>query len=246
MQKSALDRVLETGIMRIPVAFTKDPSYGLSEEFYIDPKTGKPAGIVIEYLELLCKDLGVKPQYMDMPWKDQIDVILRDEADLLPKHTNTPQRALKIDFAFPTVNFDVLCVVRKGSGETMETLKAPGKKFSVARGSSTCDVVKEWFPDAELVEVGEYLAGADLLEAGEVDAWVESPIVKHLFELRPAIEALRNEDGSLIKLSSEFAYPGVKSGDTKFLNWLKNWYAYRTATGDLPEMMARWAEGLVE
>lgn len=246
MTESALDRVLRNGVMRIPVAYTKDPSYGLSEEFYLDPKTGKPAGIVIEYLDLMCRDLGVKPEYINMPWKDHIDALLRDEVDLLPKHSNLPERALLVDFAFRTVNFDVLIMLRKDSEETYESLKAEGIKISAARGSSNCEVVRKHFPKAEIVEVDEYLEGCDLLEQGVVDAWVESPIVKHLLVVRPKIKVVRKEDGSLLKLSSEYAHPAVKQGDTKFLNWLNNWADYRLASGELEEMLNRWRAGLLE
>ncbi len=244
--QSNLDRVLKNGVMRIPVAYTKDPSFGLSEEFYIDPKTGKPGGIVIEYMNLICQDLGVTPEYIDMPWKDHINALLNDEVDMLPKHSNIPERALVVDFAFPTVNFDVLVMVKKSSGETYETLQAEGKKISVARGSSNVDLVKQHFPKAEVVEVDEYLEGCDLMEAGTVNAWCECPIVKYLFELRKDIDALRHEDGSLLKLSTEHAYPGVKNGDTRFLNWLQNWARYRTTTGDLTAMMDRWKATLME
>ncbi len=245
-QISNLDRIRKNGVMRIPVAFTKEPKYGVSEEFYIDSATGKPAGVVIEYMDLMCADLGVKAEYMDMPWGEHIDALLTDKVDILPKHSNLPSRALVVDFAQRVINFDVLVIIRKDSDETMETLNMPGKKVAVSKGSSNLDLIKKYFPQAEVTEIEEYTMGADLLEAGEVDFWVESPVVKKLFEVRPKIKPLRKEDGSLVILAREYAHPGVKAGDSRFLNWINNWMMYRLATGELQEIIDRWKATLME
>ncbi len=246
MSESVLDRVVKNGVMKIAVMFTRPPKEGLSDEYYIDPDTGKPAGIVIEYMEMMCKDLGVKPEYIDMHWSKQVDALLNDEVDILPKHSNIPKRALQVGFAGRTINFDVVALINKDHPETMESLQQEGKVIACTKGSSNREVIEKYFPKAKIYEITEYIQGADRLKDKTVDAWVEAPVAKTLFDVRPELDVIRNADGSLLKLAVEYAHPGVKPGDHIFINWINNWLLYRDATGDLPEMMARWNECLIK
>ena len=56
---SMIERVLKKGVMRVAVALTRPRQEGLSDEFYLDLKTGKPEGVVIDYMKLMAEDLGV-------------------------------------------------------------------------------------------------------------------------------------------------------------------------------------------
>lgn len=243
---SVLESVLSSGKLRIAVMFTKCPEEGLSEEYYIDPKTGKPAGAVIEYMELMAKDLGVKPVYIDMHWSLQADALRNGEVDILPKHTNLPSRALLMDFALATINFDVVTVISKNAPQTMESLNADGMKIVCTKGSSNLEIVKRVYPKASVIEIMEFTDGIRLLQSGKAQGWVESPIAKTLFHCAPDLDVIRDENGKLIKLSAEFAHPAVARGEEDFLKWIINWQQYRTATGDLPKIYEKWKKCLVE
>ncbi len=243
---STLDKVLDSKVMKIAVFYHRAPEEGLSNEYYLDPVTGEPKGIVIEYMNLLCADMGVTPEYIHMPWGKQVDALKSGEVDILPKHSNTPLRAADVDFALRTINFDVVGVVHKDRPQTMEGLNQDGVKIATTRGSSNEEVIKKHFPKATLVSIDEYMQGTELLRKGEVAAWVESPVAKTLLEVCPDLDVLRDQDGVLIRLNVEFAHPGVKQGDTRFVNFIINWQQYRDATGDLPEMWDRWKTCLID
>ena len=244
---SMIERVINKGVMKIAVAFTKPPEEGLSDEFYVDPKTGKPEGVVIDYMKLMADDLGVKPEWVNMPWKDQVDALINDEVDILPKHTNTPDRALKIDFADRLISFEVIAVTSKEKPQTMESLKEKGKIIACSRGSSNKQIIEKEFPIAQIVEVDEYLLGADAIEKGKADAWVESPVSKSLFELRPNLDVVRDEKGDLIVLSKDYAHPAVKLGDQRAINWIDNWIKFRMAHGILNYLVnVRWQNTLIK
>lgn len=244
--QSMIDEVLGKGVMRIAVALTDPPDKGLSEEYYRDPETGKPEGVVIDYMKLMAGDLGVEPEWVEIPWKDQVDALISGDIDILPKHTNTPDRALKVDFADRLISFEVLIVVLKENPQTFSSLNQDNRVIACARGSSNIQLVQHNFPRAKIVEVDEYLDGAEALESGDVHAWVESPITKTLLEKRPRLDVIRDSRGEVAVLSKDYAHPAVKLGDQRAVNWINNWIKFRMARGELDSLVnKRWRSNLL-
>jgi len=246
-EESMIDRVKRTGVLRVAVAFTRPPEEGMSDEYYIDPKTGKPEGVVIDYMKLFAEDLGAKPEWVSIPWNDQVDALVNGEVDVLPKHTNTPERAFRVDFTDQLISFNLLILISKENPLTLEELKQPGKAIACVKGSSNRLAIEKNFPEAKIVEIEEYLMCGDALEKGEVDAWVEAAISKTLFKIRPKLDAVRDSEGKPIALSREFDHITVKLGDQRSINWINNWIKFRMAQGDLYNLVhVRWPNCLID
>jgi ABC-type amino acid transport substrate-binding protein len=244
---SMINRVRELGEMRVAVALNKPPEEGLNDEFYLDPKTGQPAGVVIDYMKMMANDLGVRPVWVSIPWKDQVDALLADEIDILPKHTNTPERALYVDFADQMISFEVLIMTAKDREENFQSLKEKGKIIACSRGSSNRLVIEKEFPQAVILEVDEYLLGAEAVDNKNANAWVESAISKTLLEVKPNLKIVRNSQGEKIVLSRDYAHMAVKLGDQRSINWINNWIKFRMAQGDLKQLIdVRWPACLAE
>lgn len=246
-EDSMVDRVRKKGIMRVAVALTKHPEEGMPDEYYLDPKTGKPEGVVIDYMKMMAEDLGVEAEWIKIPWTEQIDALINGEVDVLPKHTNTPERALRIDFADTMFCFNIVSVISKNNTKTMDELKKDSIKIACVKGSSNKIVLKRYFPKAQVIEIDDYLDGADVLEKGDADAWVEAAISKKLLELRPNLDILRNTNGKPIVLATECDNISVKLGDQRSINWINNWIKYRKAQGDLRNLLeVRWPNCLAD
>ena len=244
--KSMIDQVVKKGVMKVAVNLTRPPEEGMSDEYCLDPKTGKPAGVVIDYMKLMAEDLGVKPEWISIPWNEQVDALINGDVDILPKHTNTPERAMRIDFADQMIAFETLIVISKENPQTFEDLKQAGKIIACGKGSSNQLTIEKLFPQAEIFEIEEYLMGADALENSKVHAWVESAISKNLLKLRPKIDVVKDSDGNIISLSKDYAHMAVKLGDQRSINWINNWIKFRRAQGDLSYLLdIRWPNCLV-
>jgi len=245
-EESMIDRVIKKGVIEVAVNLTRPPEEGMSDEYYLDPKTGKPEGVVIDYMKLFAEDLGVKPEWVSIPWNEQVDALVNGEVDILPKHTNTPERAFKIDFADQMIAFETLIVISKENPQTLEDLKQKGKIIACGKGSSNRLTIEKLFPQAKITEIDEYLMGADALEKGEVDAWVESAISKNLLKIRSTLDVVKDPEGNIISLSKDYAHMAVKLGDQRSINWINNWIKFRIAQGDLNDLInVRWPNCLV-
>lgn len=243
---SMIERVIEKGVMRVAVALTRPPEEGLSDEFYLDLETGKPEGVVIDYMKMMTDDLGVKPEWVSIPWKDQVDALLNGDVDILPKHTNTPDRALRIDFADQMISFEVLVVISKDNPQTLKSLNQAGKVIACSTGSSNRSIIEKNFPLAEIIEVDEYLMGANALDEGTAHGWVESAISKNLLRVRPKLDVVRDTEGNPVVMSRDYAHMAVLLGDQRAVNWINNWVKFRRAQGDLEHLLdVRWPDCLI-
>jgi len=237
---SALDRILERRRLRVAVKFHPPPSEGFAPEYYIDPESGQPSGLVCELMQIMAADLGVKAQWVSIEgtWQDQFDALLSGHVDLVPKPTNTPARGLIVEFAGRLMGYDVVCLIRKADSiRGVEDLNREGARIAFTAGSSNEFVARDHFPLATMVPTTKK---GEILEEGEADGWVNAPIAKSYLDVHPTLDALRDADGKLVVLSWEYAHPAVRPGDQRFLNWINNWLAYHDAQGTLRHWCHDW------
>jgi ABC-type amino acid transport substrate-binding protein len=148
-------------------------------------------------------------------------------------YTNTPRRALQIDFAgrlLPAVASAL--VLTRSTAWRVEDLDRPGAAIGVARGSSVADIATRRFPAARIIDVDHPFAAT---EAGEVDAIVECGITKPRLARHPGLRPLRDAAGRAIVLGTEYGHPAIRQGDPRFLNWLNTWLEYHRAVGTIDQ-----------
>ena len=240
--KSRLDEIRERGALRIAVEFSDPPEVdGFPPEFYIDPKTGEPWGIAPIIGRLIANDLGVKLECVDLPWPMHIPALLSGEVDLLPKHTNTPARALDVEFAVRGLTaYRVTALIPKKSSITDKAeLNHEGKTIAVWHGSSIRDIIRREFP---LATMKEFRSPSREIEDGRADACLTDSVTKIFMEKHPDLKFLRDGDGKLTIFSREVVHPSIKPGDPRFLNWLNNWLEYHWAQGTLYDWCETWWE----
>jgi len=245
---SAVDAALGRGALRVAVKFHPSPEEGFAPEYYRDPSTGRPSGVVCELMRLMAADLGVdpEPEWIEIcgVWQDQFDALHAGDVDLVPKPTNTPRRALSVEFAGRLLNYDVLALVRQSSPfQTIHDVNRPDVRVAFTRGSSNEFVCRRHFPTAQMVPTE---LKADVIDEDTADVFVSAPIARRYLELKPHLRALRERDGRLVVLSSEYAHPAVRLGDQRFLNWINNWLAYHEAQGTLGHWWEWWRASLLQ
>jgi ABC-type amino acid transport substrate-binding protein len=236
--KSVLDVVRERGTLRIAVSFSPPPQEGHPPEFYVDPESGEPSGVVCELGKVMADDLGVAPQWVDLAWPEHMAALLAGQVDLLLSYTNTPERALDVEFATRLLPSQVVIVVsRESSLQEKQALNEPGANIGVWHASSIASVAKKHFP---LATVRESADPPGELEAGRVDACVLDAVTKVFMEKHPDLRLLRDDRGELVVLAQEYGHPAVRPGDQKFLNWVNNWLDYHKAQGTIGYWCDTW------
>lgn len=241
---SVLDEILARGRFRIPVQFSDPPSSGFPPEFYIDPETGKPWGIAPIIGGLMAADLGVELECVDLPWPQHIPALLAGDVDMCPKHVNTPQRALEVEFATGRLTqYRVSLLIRSESeARTKEYFDREGVRIVSWHGSSTTQVAQMHFPRATVYESPEPRRE---VEEGRAEAVCTDSVTKIFLEGHPSLKLLRDETDRLIVLSREYVHPSIRVGDMRFLNWIDNWLEYQAAQGTLGYWCDTWWESFM-
>ena len=75
---------------------------------------GRPNGVVLEYIKVLEKELGLKTQLVDVPWSKGLKMTQHKEIDLLPCVSFTPERAEYLKFTDnPYLTLPIVLISRK-------------------------------------------------------------------------------------------------------------------------------------
>lgn len=233
MHGSALDAILAGGELRLAVEFKDPHETGFPPEMFIDRATGEPAGVGPALAGIMAADLGVKLRCVDLPWPEHVEALLRGEVDLI-LGTNTPERALRLDFLPGRLMENrVTCLARRDGGpREAGRLDDPSVRIACWHGSTTVHVARTSFPRAQVVETAR---PEEAVRHGEADALVTDSVTHRLLELLGDLTFVL-EDGRPVVLSREYVHFGLPRGDWRFFAWLVNWYDYHDAQGTL----ARW------
>ena len=234
-RKSLLDEIRERGAVRIAVV------WGDTSMQYLDPDTGEPAGFVALVGKLLARDLGVRAEFVELPWVEQVPAIVDGRVDISVKHTNSPPRGFKVEF----IAHSIVCeegryVIRRDRGLHNEAdLNQPGRIIGVVDGSSQALHGREYPPP---VQVRTFPTKEDVFQAvvtGEIDACIHDTGVPNFLLAHPECTVLTGEDGQPAVAYVDCVHPCIKPGDQRFLNWLNNWTAFWKAGGTFVRLLGQ-------
>ena len=234
IESSALDEITKRGQIRIGSHWADPPTDGPATRMRLHPDTGRLTGVVPDLGRLLAADLQVEPEFVNLEWSDYVSALQERRVDLFMSYTNTPARALQVDFGAPLLPHEVLVLVRQDGPTSEEELREDSQAIIAAvAGSSVADAARLRFPDSSVVEVED---PADILEAGQATATVQDAITNAWLARHAAIRPLRQSDGRILVVSREYGHPAVRRGDLRLLNWINNWIVYHRAQGTIERL----------
>jgi polar amino acid transport system substrate-binding protein len=167
---SVLDNWLSSKTAKLGVDLTTPPLQ------YKD-SSGKPVGYMIDITEAMMSDLGVTPQYVEIPFGQLFAALAAGKFDMMGiAATILPSRALKGLFsAFPVFYETIVIFLKPGSHITsIDQLNSPSVTISVRQGTSQEYSAHLLFPKAQF---RAFAQGADQLNevaAGRADAAPDS------------------------------------------------------------------------
>jgi polar amino acid transport system substrate-binding protein len=187
---------------------------------------------------LMAKDLGVKPDFVEIPYGTaQIEALMSGEVDILQNYTNTPQRALTMEFSERLFSMDVTILVKTdGPIKKKDDLNKKGIVIISPPGQCHTDQAYVEFPNATIWELREHEINLD----DKWDAMIKAPTTKSYLKLHPEVRVLLDDDGNPLVLSREYGHMAIRSGDQRFLNWINNWIDFRRAQGDVQYWCETW------
>lgn len=147
----------------------------------------EPRGISVDYLNLLKKRFGIKFEFVNvsLPWKEAVEDLEGEHKwyDLLVTMKRTPEREKRIAFTQDYLFAPWVIVNRTNSPfvSRMEDLK--NRRVAVERGYVVEELIKERYPQIEIVTVKNALEALHFVASGSADAYVGNlTVVSYLIQ----------------------------------------------------------------
>lgn len=224
-----LDRIIETGLVRIAVPQDLPPFGSI--------RNGQVEGYDVDIAKLVATDLGVRLQLVPVTSVNRIPALLTDRVDLVIANLGiSPDRAKAIAFSTPYAPF-----FSSVFGAPELVVKGPadlrGKKTAVTRDTIEDRDLTTIAPQgAEIVRfddndatISAFLSGkADLIATGNV---VAAALLKQ--HPQKTIEAK-------FRIKQSPAGIGLRRGAPELLNWVNVFVFQRKLNGDLDRLSRQW------
>ena len=228
---SILDKWVSSKKARLGVDLTFPPLQ------FIDPKTKKPSGYMVEITELMMSDLGVTPEWVQTPFAQLFAGLAAGKFDMVGiAATILPSRALQGYFAGVPVFYESNVVLVKKSSTAHTTAALEKAKFAVLQGSSQQASGQVIFPNASFKAFASESDAATEVSVGRADAAIFSEfstgsILGNNSNLRPL------GGPPLFVDANTYLMP---LGDEKLSQWVTNWLRYQSAHQTMASGWKKW------
>jgi polar amino acid transport system substrate-binding protein len=228
--ESVLDRWVRTKTAKLGVDLTFPP-------IQFKDSNGKPTGYQMEVTQQMMSDLGVTPEYVEIPFGQLFAALAAGKFDMMGiSATILPSRALRGYFAqFPCFYESIVVLLKPGSSVT-STSQLASANISVLQGSSQEFSGKILYPKATFQTFAGITDAINAVATGRADAVILSE-----FDVGEALKAhpdLKILPGPPLFVDANTYFMPV--GDQKLQAWVTNWLRYYATHGYLTSLWQKW------
>jgi polar amino acid transport system substrate-binding protein len=231
-ETSVLDKWLSSKTAKLGVDLTFPP-------IQFKDSSGKPTGYQMELTEAMMADLGVTPQYVEIPFGQLFAGLVAGKFDMMGiSATILPSRALKGLFSsFPVFYESIVVLLKPGSAITASSqLNASGTKIAVLQGSSQEFSSKGLFPNATFSAFAGIADAVNEVATGRAEAVVLSEF--DVDDSKKAHADLKILQGPPLWVDANTYL--MPLGDYKLQAWVNNWLRYNATHQRLVAGWKKW------
>jgi two-component system, sensor histidine kinase and response regulator len=112
---------------------------------------GTPNGLVIEYIQILEKELGLTLQLVDVPWSKGLKLAKQKEIDIFPCISKTPERSRYLTFTqAPFLRLPIVIISRKDTRNLSRVEDLKGHRVAVDPNLVVYSKLKNEYADLDL------------------------------------------------------------------------------------------------
>ncbi|SEA66713.1 polar amino acid transport system substrate-binding protein [Desulfuromusa kysingii] len=228
---STMEKIVKSGELIVAVQ-TQGPPVS-----FID-KTGQRTGLVIDIMEMMAADMGVKLILQDYDWKGLIPALTSGKADVIAADmTPTAKRHMQVIFTEPVFFAEnIVYSLKDRDFVSWKDVNKPEFTVGATQASSYAEVAKKFLPAAKLKEYsGGNPQTFQALVSGRVDAGVsDRASVSGLISQNPNVKVL---EGTVNKEPLGFA---VRPDSIHLLHALNNYMRLIRHDGRLDRLLDYW------
>lgn len=202
--------------------------------------SGKLTGYDIELVEMLAKELGVKPEFTPTTPVNRIAILLTGKVDLLAAVVGIfPDRQKVVLFSRPYSDLVIVWIAKAGpQWKGWEDLA--GMRIGVPRGTpQEAAVVKANPSGATIQRFDDDSTTVQALISGQVD--VIGAAIAQIKEIAKVAGPGKFE--SRLMMHRAFNGLAIRPGEREWLNYLNDFIGRKIASGELAALYKKWVGG---
>lgn len=158
---------------------------------------GQPAGLSIDYLNLIGTKVGLKFDYVNFDtWEKMLENARNKEIDLVHTISRNEEREKYFNFSVPYFNMPIVNFGRVGSKKINSLSYFENKRIGILKGHTIAESYKNNYPQFNLVEFNTHSEAIRALALNEIDIYTAvSPAIEFLILLNniQGIEIIGND-----------------------------------------------------
>ncbi len=136
-------------------------------------KKGRPQGLALDYVSAIFSKLGIKPEFVPIPWADALDGISRQEkVDLLPTIVRNPERENLVGITRDYLSFPFVIFTRKDYQPVLSLDDLNEKTVAVEKGFIAHKRLAKNFPGIRLHVVETSREALKAVSFGQAGAYI--------------------------------------------------------------------------
>ncbi|RTR40581.1 transporter substrate-binding domain-containing protein [Shewanella canadensis] len=142
--------------------------------------SGLPQGYSIDVINIVAKMTGLEFNFVNgFTWNELVDRYQREDIDILQSIIRTDSNEALGTFTDPFLDLSYAVVTRPDVETITDLAQLKGKRLAIPTGWSVISVVKQEFPDIEVVELASTQAILQAVENGDVYGALDNSIILH-------------------------------------------------------------------
>lgn len=234
MAQSALNEILSEGVLKVGTTGDWNP---MSVR---DPATNSYVGYDIDIMTQLATDLGVELEMVPTDWKTLVNGVVAGNYHMTGSASISPARLKAAGYShsyiavemFPFTTEDKLA-----NFDGWDSINKSGVKVATTLGTSFEKMVKEWFPEAEIIVVEAPARGYQEVLSGRADVFVTSNIEGS--ELLQKFPNVRQVEVSTPRAPTPIAML-LPQTDQVWINYVNSWIELKKTEGFFEEVALKW------
>lgn len=170
LTKEERDFLVSKGVLKLCV----DPDWMPFEGI----KNGKHIGIAADFFDILKKRSDVKMElYPTKSWQESVEAAKQRKCDVYTLASSTPSRIKYMDFTDPYIKLPLVLATKMNEPYTYNFYALKDKKIGVVGGYAIGEILRQRYPDMNIVDVKNIHDGLKKVERGEIYGYVDNLMV---------------------------------------------------------------------
>ncbi len=234
MAQSALNDVLSSGTLKVGTTGDWNP---MSVR---DPATNSYVGYDIDIMTQLATDMGVALEMVPTDWKTLVNGVVSGNYHMTGSASISPARLKAAGYSHSYIAVEMFPFTTEDKSSNFsgwDSINRPEVKVATTLGTSFEKMVKEWFPEAEIIVVEAPARGFQEVLSGRADVFVTSNIEgSTLLQKFPNV---RQIEVSQARAPTPIAML-LPQTDQVWINYINSWIELKKTEGFFEEVAYKW------